>query len=573
MQRWWVAILMSGVLGHVPASAALTATPTYANDVAPILERHCVRCHRAAGSASAAPLDSYADVTQRSAEVSEKVRSGAMPPWPADPAHSLPMQNDPRLPPEDIATILAWVEAGAPAGEQTGVTRPSAWKDGWLHPQNRPPDAVVSLPKFTVTPNGTVPYIQRLIKVPYRSDRWITAMQVHAGNNVLLHHMGITEVSLPDVVKPEMLDAMDTMAGQIGAPSAKFQIQRPVVDDPVYPGVYDMLGVYTPGTTFEAYGDGNAKLLRGGDNLYINFNIHYTTTGREENDLTQLALWFQPEPPRHVLYRVPAAVDSIIANGRELLLDDPGSRAEGTAYALPPIPANDANYELVGISAYPAPITIYQLQPHAHVRAVSFRYVAVFPDGREQVILTVPRYSYHFQLEYVLATPLVLPAGSKLIVWAHYDNSASNDHLRNLGPNDAARRCGPENIALFGQQNQSWDEMFTPLIQYSSNPSPAHRLGIVSAVGCLARQRSGAWQLRWGSRATAGGSQGTTSNELASGSLVPLGTKRYWLLGVEPFDPEQHVGHKVIVKGVSIPAAAGDRINVTSLQSTAASCP
>ena len=45
-----------------------------------------------------------------------------------------------------------------------------------------------------------------------------------------------------------------------------------------------MLGVYTPGTTFEMYGDGTAKLLKGGKNLYLNFNIHYQTTGKPEKD-------------------------------------------------------------------------------------------------------------------------------------------------------------------------------------------------------------------------------------------------------------------------------------------------
>jgi mono/diheme cytochrome c family protein len=555
------------------AYAAPPAAPTYTDDVAKILYKNCVRCHRQDGAAARIPLDSYEAVKLKVSKVQEKVETGAMPPWPADSAQSLPMKNDPRMTPEDIREILDWIEAGAPKGADADTSPQPVYKGGWLHPDNRPPDWVASLPKFTVPPNGTVPYLRQLIKVPYPDDMWISALQVRAGNTVLLHHMGVTEVDLPEGVTPETLDAMDTLANEIGAPSGALGLQQPVVADPINPGSYDMLGVSTPGTTFESYGEGNGKLLKGGKNVYLNFNIHYTTTGRVETDQTQLAVWFQPTRPDHVLYRAPTAVASILANGRELLADDPGTKAEGTHYAIPPIPANGQNYELIGMTAYRSPITIYQLQPHAHVRAVDFRYTAIYPDGHEQVILTVPHYNYHFQLEYALATPLVLPGGSKIIVRAHYDNSTNNEHLRDLGANDAARRCGPENVAFFGRQNQSWDEMFTPFIQYSPDERPAERLDLVSAVGCLAHEPSGQWRLGHGSEAISTSTQGTSSTELATSSAAPSGGRQYELLGIDVFNPAERVGNRVVAKGVLIPTPDGDRINVTSLQSTPSSCP
>jgi hypothetical protein len=549
------------------------AAPTFTKNVAPILFKNCVPCHRTDGSAASVPLGSYDAVKRKAKEVQAKVRRREMPPWPADSTHSLPFRNDPRLSQQDIDTLVAWVDAGAPKGVDADLPAERIFTKGWLHPEGRVPDAVLALPQYTVSPNGTIPYIQRLIKVPYLDDKWISALQVRAGNPVLLHHMGITEVALPEGMTPELMGVMDSVAGKIGAPSGRLQIQQVVVEDPTNPGAYDMLGVYTPGTTFESYGEGNGKLLKGGKNVYINFNIHYTTTGREETDRSQLALWFEPKPPTHVLFRAPAGVNSIIANGRELLSDDPGTKAEGTFYALPPIPANGEHYELIGLSAYREPITIYQLQPHAHVRAIDFKYTAVYPDGHELPILSVPKYSYHFQLAYALAAPLHLPAGSKLIVTGHYDNSRNNEHLRNLGTNEAARKCGPENVAYFGQQNQSWDEMFTPLIQYSVDEQPMKRLKLATAVGCLVRGPRGAWNLDHGSQAAATDKQGTSSTELGANSETPLGTRHYQLLGTEVFNPPAHVGTKVVVKGVLIPTAQGHRINVTSMQSTSSSCP
>jgi len=572
--RWMLLVAaFAATLRLVAAAPNDGAAPTYTKDVAPILSNNCVRCHREEGSAASLPLVSYDMVRRKTRELRDLVSRRQMPPWPVDSAHSLPFRNDPRLSQAEIDTLVAWVDAGAPKGNDADLAPPPHFAGGWLEPSGRAPDAVVTLPQYTVAANGTVPYIQRLIKVPYDGDRWISALQVRPGNPALLHHMGITEVELPQGLTPESMQGFDAVARQIGAPSGKLQIQTPAVRDPTNPGAYDMFAVYTPGTTFETYGEGNAKLLKGGGNYYLNFNIHYTTTGRQETDITQLALWLAPGAPQHQLYRAPIAVDSIIANGRELLSDDPGTKAEGTAYALPPIGANADHYELVGLSAYRRAITIYQLQPHAHVRAKDFKYVAVYPDGRELTLLTVPEYSYHFQLAYALSTPLTLPAGSKVIVTGHYDNSVHNGHLQHLGSNEAARKCGPDNVTFFGQQNQSWDEMFSPLAQYSVATDSRHTLPLVRAVGCLARSRTGGWILGKASEGVVTREQGTSATELAAAGHVLLGTGRYQLLGVGVFDPARFGIAKVAVKGVLIEAGGGRRINVTSLQPLAEDCP
>ena len=161
-----------------------------------------------------------------------------MPPWPADSVQSLPMKNDPRMTPEDIREILDWIEAGAPKGADADISRQPVYKGGWLHPDNRPPDWVASLPKFTVPANGAVPYLRQLIKVPYPDDMWISALQVRAGNTVLLHHMGVTEVDLPEGVTPETLDVMDTLASEIGRQAALWGSssqwsQIPSIPDPM----------------------------------------------------------------------------------------------------------------------------------------------------------------------------------------------------------------------------------------------------------------------------------------------------------------------------------------------------
>jgi hypothetical protein len=223
-------------------------------------------------------------------------------------------------------------------------------------------------------------------------------------------------------------------------------------------------------------------------------------------------------------------------------------------------------------------VTIYQFQPHAHLRGKDFKYSVVYPDGREQTLLSVPKYDFHWQLAYELETPLKLPAGSKLIVTAHYDNSLKNDHLSHHGHggSDPEHSPGPEKEVHFREMNQSWDEMFTPFIQYTidgqSLTNPQSALGIVEAVGCLEQTPSGTWTLTKTSDPIPSKTQTTSSAAVKAVVDKPLGNQQDQLLGVSVFNPSNTKGRKVVVQGVLIEDAKENRINVTSLQTVAPIC-
>lgn len=559
---------------HVYAAHDAADAPTFDKEVAPILYKNCVNCHRVGGMPGADALLTYEDAKPLAQKMAAAVKSRRMPPWPADPLHSLKFANDPRLNPQDVDVLVRWANGGAPRGNDADLPAVPVAAEGWLNPNHRAPDAVVSLPEVSLPANGEIPYIQQRIKVPLKHDAWIVALQMRPSNAALVHHMGVTEVLLAPGISPADLDRFAAAARQMGIPDSSLADVHPAVTDPVN-AQYDMLAVYTPGTTFESYGDGRAKLLKAGPNAYINFNIHYTTSGKADKDRSQLALWLQSTPPEHQLFRAPAAVGTIIANGQELLTDAPGTKAEGTDFAIPPIPAYTARYELIGITAYVQPTTIYQLQPHAHMRASDFTYIVAYPDGREVIALTVPRYDFHWQLAYSLETPLRLPAGSKLIVIAHYDNSPKNVHLRALGNGELARHCGPDKVAYFRRENQSWDEMFSPLIQYSVDgavTASAAALPFAQAVGCVQKSVAGTWQLVNASVTTVSGTSSTSSAALRSAALVPFGSETVELLSAGVFNPQRLGNHKVAAKGVLIRGGTVNRLNVTSLQPVAGAC-
>jgi hypothetical protein len=559
------------------AHAAVGSVPTYTKDVAPILLRHCAACHADGDDPARVALLSYARAVAAASSIREQVAARTMPPWSADPAHSLKFRNDAQLSDAELGTLLAWIDGGTPEGDAADLPAMSAQPPSWQSPLQRPPDAIVALPELRVAASGEIPYIQQLIKVPAMQDQWIAAMQLRAGNRRLLHHMAITEVRLPEGMGPKEIAQFAAVARSLGIPEGAVADVTPAVVDVANANAYDMLGVYTPGSTLEVFAEDSGKLLKAGKNYYLNFNIHYSATGKPESDRSQLALWFRPTPPRQQLFRAPVAINAIIANGSELLTDAPGTKAEGTQVAIPPIAPYARSYELIGMSAFTQAVTIFQLQPHAHMRAHDFRYGLVYPDGHELTLLTVPAYDFHWQLAYELEQPLEAPAGSKLIVTAHYDNSQENYRQR-IAADDPGRNCGPENLVYFRRQNQTWDEMFSPLAQYAVDAAAADTsmrrprpLQTVQVVGCLVPGRANDWQLRRAGKPAATESQASSSTELQDARALPLGTGNYALLGTGPFDARSRRGHKVAVKGVLI--EEGNRINVTSLQTIGTRCP
>jgi hypothetical protein len=582
---WNALLVMTLALGFLPGgSAAGNSGPTFSKNVAPILFNNCVKCHRPGEIASRVTLVSYDTVQPWAESIKQQVLTREMPPWPADPDRSVKFRNDARLSQHDIDTLVAWVNAGAPKGNDADLPPIPKFEDGWMHPQGLKPDLVLSLPApFHVPAEGQMPYVRLLVKVPFLADRWIVASQTRPGNPAVVHHMAITEISLAHGMSPTMVDELTDMAQKMGFQNVMVGAQ-PAVTDPTNPEAFDMLGMYTPGTTFESYPEGTAKLLKGGENVYLNFNIHYRTTGKPDTDRSMIALWFQPGSPRHQLFRVPGAGETIIANGKEVLTDAPGTKAEGTHVAIPPIPPHAENYEVTGVTGYTEPVTIYQFQPHAHNHGKDFTYSVVYPDGREQTVLTVPKYDHRWQLAYELETPLKLPPGSKLVVTAHYDNSQMNMSRMNMDD------PGSEKEIYFRDMNSTADEMFSPFIQYTIDrqgpPTPQsdqreektntsqkqEHLETVEVVGCLDRNPPGEWMLTSAADPVVSGTQSTSSVALKAAKDKLLGVRRYQLLGATVFNPSSHKGEKVAVMGILIKDTSETRVNVTSLQMVTTSC-
>ncbi len=126
------------------------------------------------------------------------------------------------------------------------------------------------------------------------------------------------------------------------------------------------------------------------------------------------------------------------------------------------IPAGDPNYETSAEFAFKEDSHIDSLHPHMHFRGKDFTYTLVYPDGKREVLLSVPRWDFNWQLTYFLKQPVLAPKGSKLLCVAHYDNSTGN-------------KFNPDPTKLVRWGPQTWEEMMIGYLDYTVDKQDLRR--------------------------------------------------------------------------------------------------
>jgi mono/diheme cytochrome c family protein len=428
--------------------------PTFAKDVAPIVFNHCAQCHRP-GEVAPMSLLSYNDVRPWARAIKTKVVSREMPPWGADPAQSLKMRNDPSLSQAQIETIVAWVDGGAPRGNDADLPPAPTFATGWTHGSE--PDFIMEMPvEFDIPAEGELGVQMFYSPIPFKEDRFAEVLELRPGNRSVVHHAGIFVVDIPEgttLVNGRLIDKDGKVIGDRGSAGL------PRTEGMGLPGSSKLLS-WVPGRGVDAHRPTVGKRIPAGK--YINWQVHYNPTGRPEKDRTRLGIWFNKQPVTHeVLIR--QAGDPLAthkgglslyrAEGQEVeyIYDEGSTRRRGST---PNIPPYVENWELIGITPVTEAITLYAMSPHMHLRGKSLKWVVTYPDGRDQVILNVPRFDFNWQFNYELAEPLHIPAGSKIVGIGVYDNSVKN-------------KWNPAPHLPVYWSEQSWDEMYQAFTEYS----------------------------------------------------------------------------------------------------------
>jgi hypothetical protein len=384
-------------------SADAKKLPTFSENVASIFYKNCVACHRV-GEIAPMSLVTYKEVRPWARAIREKVVTKQMPPWHPDPQYGT-WENDRRISQKDIDTIVAWVDGGAPEGNPKNLPPMPKLAGGW---QIGEPDIVFQMPiEFTVPAEGAVSYQHFAVPTNFKEDRYVQALEARAGNLSVVHHIVIY------VREPGQPTVPQGARGQ-----RKFNIGDGI------------LGALSPGMTPFIAKPGEAKLIKAGSQLI--FQMHYTPNGKEAKDRSIVGLIFAKVPVEKVI-TTKAAFD--------------------TRFVIPP---GATNYEVKATYEFEQDSHIISLMPHMHLRGKDIVYRAIYPDGRSQILLAVPKYNFNWQVYYYPKTPIAVPKGTRIEAVAHYDNSVNNP-----GNPDPSREV------RFGEQ--TWDEMMNAFFDFTTD--------------------------------------------------------------------------------------------------------
>jgi mono/diheme cytochrome c family protein len=383
-----------GCIVNFPDRDTPRAEISYVQDIAPVLEARCVECHQPGGIGPWA-MTSYDMVRGFAPMIREVIRTDRMPPWHADPdvGHFI---KDRSLSPEETRTLVHWIEAGAPRGagdDPLGKERPplAEWPLG-------KPDLVIDVPPFDVPATGIVAYQRPVVANPLTEGKWLRASTIKVGSREAVHHVLTGYMDQ----MPEGGRSSETRWGaSVGgyAVGAESSIMR------------DNIGTYIP--------PGGA----------IGLQLHYTPFGKAVTDNTRIGLYFYDKPPQ-LMVRSSVLIDFTID-----------------------IPPETARHKEVSYLQFPHDALLYSAFPHAHYRGQSSSLALRYADGTEKVLLSLPKYDFNWQRAYEFVEPVEIPAGSRLIAYYEYDNSA-----RNVANPDAAQEV------TWGEQ--SHEEMLYTAISY-----------------------------------------------------------------------------------------------------------
>lgn len=339
---------------------------TFAKHIAPILHAHCVSCHRP-GEGAPFSLLTYGQAQARADMIAEVAFEERMPPWYASRAHG-DFINERQLTQVEKDRLAQWVRAGMPRGDMSIAPAPPVFPDIDWHIGE--PDLVLTAPKEIDLPaEGYIPYEYVTLPYQFPADTWIQGLEIRPSNPDVVHHANL----------------VFTLPGK------------------QYDGDRNFLTGRVPGgRPVDLEGPVAMRIPR---DAVLTLQIHYVTTGKPEKDQIQVGVRYAKEP-------IQKAVHYRIIRPREVF-----------------IPAGDAFHEMSAERIIDRNATAIALFSHMHLRGRDMTFTAAYPDGTEEKLLTIPNYSFDWQLAYLFAPGArQIPKGTRIRTVSHYDNSAFNPY-------------------------------------------------------------------------------------------------------------------------------------------------
>jgi hypothetical protein len=379
-------VFAGGLAGNL---AAATAPPdqlvTFAKDVAPIFQEKCESCHRP-GQGAPMSLQTYEEARPWARSIKQRVATRVMPPWHLDKTVGIQhFSNDRSLTDDQIATIVKWVDLGAPLGDKKDLPPAKTWPDDsdWQLAKvlGRQPDFVIKSEPWTVPAVSQDQWWKPVSDVPVTEERWVRAVEMRPGTMAgrrITHHA---------LAQLEQVEPNATPADNAGGPG--------------------LLMEWAIGKNYDIYRPGSGKLLEPG--AKIRWDIHYHAVGEAIRDHVELAIYLYPkgEVPEH---RTRLQLLSAYKTNNDLDIA-PNSIAQTQAFHVLKSAARLENF-----------------QPHMHLRGKAMSMEAILPDGTVRMLSYVNNFNFNWMNNYIYADDdaPVLPKGTVLRITAYYDNTTAN---------------------------------------------------------------------------------------------------------------------------------------------------
>lgn len=394
------------LLAALLAVTAPNPKPVFYKDVLPILQQRCQQCHRP-GEIGPMPLLTWQQARPWAKAIREAVLTRKMPPWFADPRFGH-FANDRRLSKTEIDIIASWADHGAPEGDPKDGPPPRIWQEGWNIGQ---PDKVLEMAHdFDVAATGAIEYQYIILPTGFTEDKWVQKVEVRPSARDAVHHAVV-------YIRPA---GSDWLKGRPLNTPFSFDSGPDHRTNPMAFTKNDILLVYTPGNGMDAWPEGMAKKIPAGADIVL--QMHYTANGKAKKDRTKIGIIFANGRPAKAVYTL---------------------QLNNDRFAIPP---GDSDYKVEAAGTLPNDALLLSLFPHMHLRGKGFEYMLAAPNGRVNMLLKIDNYDFHWQLNYKLAEPMPLAAGTRLIADGYFDNSVNNP----LNPDPTAE-------VRYGEQ--SWEEM------------------------------------------------------------------------------------------------------------------
>jgi len=336
---------------------------TWARDIAPIVQAHCQDCHRP-GQVAPFSLLTYRDVADHAETIAEVVRQERMPPWFGSPSYGH-FTNAPTITAEQRSQLVDWVRNGAAAGDLAHEPAPREFPASpWRIGE---PDLVTRQLIGTAIPaEGVIPYEYVILPHVFNEDTWVDRVEINPSNTRCVHHANLGYFKLTEKFSNDNFITGFVPGGD------------PLVCDP---------GVAL-------------KIPKGS---LLGLQVHYVTSGKPENDRISVGLHF----PR-------ATVERELRN----------FQIHNSRFAIPP----GAGAHVVKAHAtFERDVTGVGMFSHMHLRGRDMTFRATYADGRDETLLVVPNYSFDWQQSYRWSPGAEhFPAGTRIDVLAHFDNTAFN---------------------------------------------------------------------------------------------------------------------------------------------------